>query len=102
MKTLFACRHLLETRENPRLSKQEYMRATLRIACSKTQQTAQRSITEVLRIIDQDIDFLPGKRQLANLSQNRRQVATLHLQALGEQTQHTGRIGRALGGHHNT
>ena len=93
---------MLKTRQQLRLGKQENMWPPLGIAACQAQQTGQRGVTEILGIINQHIDFLPSQRQLPDLSQNRRQLWALHLQALSNLTQNARRIRSALRRNHNT
>ncbi|MCY1412596.1 hypothetical protein D9M71_280070 [compost metagenome] len=56
----------------------------------------------MFRVIDQQIDFLPGQCQLHDLTEDVLHLGPGHIQRLGDLPQHAGRIGSAARRHHDT
>ncbi len=101
MKTLFVEFQLVQISDQRRLTKQEYMGASLWRTGRQRQQRFQGGLVELLGIIHQQIDFLPGQRQLDDLVENRAHFSLGQVQRLGDLAQHTGGITGATGRNHH-
>ena len=96
MVTLLAIRQRLQTRQESPLGKQENVRTPVGIASSKLQNAFQGSVIQLIGIIDEQINLLPGQRQLCNLRQYRAHVGLSDCQSLSHLTQQRVSRGRTL------
>ena len=62
---------MVQTVEQRWLAEQEHVRAAFRRTFGQTQQRFERRITQLFRIVHQQIDFLAGQPQLHDLGKNR-------------------------------
>ncbi|VVM59788.1 hypothetical protein PS645_01201 [Pseudomonas fluorescens] len=101
VKALFLQAQRLQLSDQRRLTKKEHMRAALRRTSGQLHQRFQRGFVELLGVIHQQIDLLPGQCQLNHLSQDRANLCMSDIQGLRYLAQYAGRITGATGRHHH-
>ena len=102
MEALFISAQFLKTGNHRRLTEQEHMRTAFRRARSQRQQGLQRRLIELLGIIDQQVDFLPGQCQLHHLRQDGAYICTGNVQGLRHLLQDAGSIAGPARRNHDT
>ena len=96
MITLLATSQRLQARQQILLGKQKDMRTPLGIARRKRQDAFQRCIIQLISVVDQQINLLPGQRQLPYLRQNRTHIGLSNGQTLSNLAQQRLATGNAL------
>ena len=87
MITLLATCQGFQARQQILLGKQKDVRAPLGITCCKRQDAFQRSVIQLISVVDQQINLLPGQRQLPYLRQNRTHIGLGYGQPLSHLAQ---------------
>jgi len=94
--TLLATCQRLQARQQILLGKQKDVRTPLGITCCKRQNAFQCRVIQLISVVDQQIDLLPGQRQLPYLRQNRTHIGLSNGQPLSDLTQQRLATGDAL------
>ncbi|MNT44687.1 hypothetical protein D3C72_1812250 [compost metagenome] len=101
MEALFLELQSLELGDHRRLAEQEHMRTAFRRTRGQGHQGFERGLVELLGIIDQQIDFLPGESQLHHLLEDCTDLGLGNVQCLGDLVQQASRITGTTGGNHH-